>query len=193
MKTNSPPPKKKTKVRGIVPLEIFELCIAVRELLYIFGEQKHIFLAPKTGVRGIVPGKIFEFSIAIGEFWYIFGEQTFLSPDTKVRGIVPRKFFDFGITVGEWGSFSENKNKSGVRSIVQGHNLNSAVLQLSFSTFLENEKLSSPSFHKTWELFILGVQTNKLHFCNLELILNKTGYSHIVENKTKSFFNTGTG
>ena len=32
------------------------------------------------------------------------------------------------------------------------------------------------------ELFILGVQANKLHFCNLELILNKTGYSHIVEN-----------
>ena len=37
------------------------------------------------------------------------------------------------------------------------------------------------------ELFILGVQANKLHFCNLELILNKTGYSHIMENKTKKF------
>ena len=33
------------------------------------------------------------------------------------------------------------------------------------------------------ELFILGVQANKLHFCNLELILNQTGYSHIIENK----------
>ena len=37
------------------------------------------------------------------------------------------------------------------------------------------------------ELFILGVQANKLHFCNLELLLNKTGYSHIMENKTKNF------
>ena len=37
------------------------------------------------------------------------------------------------------------------------------------------------------ELFILGVQANKLHFCNLELILNKTGYIHIMENKTKKF------
>ena len=37
------------------------------------------------------------------------------------------------------------------------------------------------------ELFILGVQAKKLHFCNLELILNKTGYSHIMENK-KIFF-----
>ena len=44
------------------------------------------------------------------------------------------------------------------------------------------------------ELFILGVQANKLHFCNLELILNKTGYSHIMENKQNffSFFNMGT-
>ena len=44
------------------------------------------------------------------------------------------------------------------------------------------------------ELFILGVQANKLHFCNLELILNKTGYSHIMENKNFffSFFNMGT-
>ena len=38
------------------------------------------------------------------------------------------------------------------------------------------------------ELFILGVQAKKLHFCNLELILNKTGYSHIMENKKKNFF-----
>ena len=37
------------------------------------------------------------------------------------------------------------------------------------------------------ELFILGVQAKKLHFCNLELILNKTGYSHIMENKKKFF------
>ena len=37
------------------------------------------------------------------------------------------------------------------------------------------------------ELFILGVQAKKLYFCNLELILNKTGYSHIMENK-KIFF-----
>ena len=44
------------------------------------------------------------------------------------------------------------------------------------------------------ELFILGIQAKKLHFCNLELILNKTGYSHIMENKTKNFpfFNMGT-
>ena len=44
------------------------------------------------------------------------------------------------------------------------------------------------------ELFILGVQANKLHFCYLELILNKTGYSHIMENKQIffSFFNMGT-
>ena len=44
------------------------------------------------------------------------------------------------------------------------------------------------------ELFILGVQANKLHFCNLELILNKNGYSHIMENKKIffSFFNMGT-
>ena len=40
------------------------------------------------------------------------------------------------------------------------------------------------------ELFILGVQANKLHFCNLELILNKTGYSHIMENKKKFHFLT---
>ena len=33
------------------------------------------------------------------------------------------------------------------------------------------------------ELFILGVQANKLHIYNLELILNKTGYSHIMENQ----------
>ena len=32
------------------------------------------------------------------------------------------------------------------------------------------------------ELFILGIKTIKLHFCYLELILNKTGYSHITEN-----------
>ena len=37
------------------------------------------------------------------------------------------------------------------------------------------------------ELFILGVQANQLHFCNLELILNKTEYSHIMENKNKNF------
>ena len=44
------------------------------------------------------------------------------------------------------------------------------------------------------ELLILGVQANKLHFCNLELILNKTGYSHIMENKQKiHFFYMGTG
>jgi hypothetical protein len=45
------------------------------------------------------------------------------------------------------------------------------------------------------ELFILGVQANKLHFCNLEMILNKTGYSHTMENKKFffSFFNMGTG
>ena len=42
------------------------------------------------------------------------------------------------------------------------------------------------------ELFILGVQANKLHFCNLELILDKTGYSHITENKKISFSNMGT-
>ena len=38
-------------------------------------------------------------------------------------------------------------------------------------------------------------KANKLHFCNLELILNKTGYSHIMENKNIffSFFNMGTG
>ena len=44
------------------------------------------------------------------------------------------------------------------------------------------------------ELFILGVQAKKLHFCNLELILNKTGYRHIMENKKFffSFFNMGT-
>ena len=44
------------------------------------------------------------------------------------------------------------------------------------------------------ELFILGVQANKLQFCNLELILNKTGYSHIMESKNIffSFFNMGT-
>ena len=40
------------------------------------------------------------------------------------------------------------------------------------------------------ELFILGVQANKLHFCNLELILNQTGYSHIMENKQKIHFLT---
>ena len=40
------------------------------------------------------------------------------------------------------------------------------------------------------ELFILGVQTNKLHFCNLELMLNKTGYSHIMKNKKKIHFLT---
>ena len=38
------------------------------------------------------------------------------------------------------------------------------------------------------ELFIMGVQANKLHFCYLELILNKTGYSHIMENKKKFIF-----
>ena len=44
------------------------------------------------------------------------------------------------------------------------------------------------------ELFILGVQAKKLHFCNLELILEKTGYSHIMKNKKIffSFFNMGT-
>ena len=40
---------------------------------------------------------------------------------------------------------------------------------------------------RSLELFILGVQANKLHFCNLELILNKTGYSHIMKNKKKIF------
>ena len=44
---------------------------------------------------------------------------------------------------------------------------------------------------KTWELFILGVQANKLHFCDLEMILNKTGYSHIMENQ-KFFFHFST-
>ena len=39
----------------------------------------------------------------------------------------------------------------------------------------------------------IGVQANKLHFCDLELILNITGYSHIKENNNKiSFFNMGT-
>ena len=37
---------------------------------------------------------------------------------------------------------------------------------------------------------ILGVQANKLHFCNLELILNKTGYSHIMEHNKKIHFST---
>ena len=37
------------------------------------------------------------------------------------------------------------------------------------------------------ELFIMEVQANKLNFCNLELILNKTGYSHIMESKKTIF------
>ena len=40
------------------------------------------------------------------------------------------------------------------------------------------------------ELFILGVQATKLHFCNLKLILNKTGYSHVMENKIVFHFLT---
>ena len=44
------------------------------------------------------------------------------------------------------------------------------------------------------ELFILRVQANKLHFCNLELILNKTGYiAKSWKTNKKSFFNMGTG
>ena len=60
---------------------------------------------------------------------------------------------------------------------------------------VDNQSLASIVRLLSVELFILGVQANKLHFCNLELILNKTGYSHIMENKKNffSFFNMGTG
>ena len=45
----------------IVPGKIFEVCIAVGELQYIFRRTKPNFSPPKTKVRGIVPGRIFEF------------------------------------------------------------------------------------------------------------------------------------
>ena len=77
-----------------------------------------------------------------------------------------------------WNSCASQKRVSVIKPMIQ--------LYIALATYILVRLLSL-------ELFILGVQAKKLHFCNLELILNKTGYNHIMENKKKiSFFNMGT-